>query len=98
MEYVEGSDRVREIFLSQLLLFGELLVSDPPPTARSAAHSWHPPRTTREIGDSDHHYQTNVARAQSCIATFDSCFCLVHYSIYGYQLGASLKSRAVQLP
>lgn len=94
MEYVRGSDRVRRISpsLTQLLLFGVMPVSDPflPP-----ADSWHPPRTTGEIGVPGHHYQTNVARAQSCVAAFDSCFCLV---LYSYQLGASRKSRAVQLP
>lgn len=66
-------------------------VTDPPPASClllcSAVDSWHPPRTTGEIGVSDPLYQTNVARAQSCVAAFDSCFCSVLYGVYSYQLG-----------
>ena len=48
-------------------------MSDPPPGSCSAVDSWHPPRTTGEIGElSDRQHQTNVARAQSCVAAFDS--------------------------
>lgn len=82
MEYVGGSDRVRRISLSQLLLFGVMPVSDPPLASCSAVDSWHPLRTTGEIGVSDRHYKTNVVRVQSCVAAFDSCFCLVLLSIY----------------
>lgn len=56
--------------LSQFSLFGVILVLDTPPASRSDVDSWHPLRMAGEIGVPDHHYQTNVASAQSCAARF----------------------------
>lgn len=79
-----GSDRVGRFSFSQLLLFGVMPVSDPPSCV--AVDSWHLLRTTGEIGVSVHHYQTKVARAQSCIAPFNGCFGLAHRCLWAYQL------------
>lgn len=56
--------------LSQFSLFGVILVLDTPPASRSPVDSWHPLSLDGEIGVPDHHYQTNVASAQSCTARF----------------------------
>lgn len=76
VEHVGSSDRVGWFCFSQLLLFGVILVSVPPPCF--AVDGWHPLRTTGQIGVSDYHYQTNVARAQCCVAVFTRCFFLVY--------------------
>lgn len=63
--------------LAWLFLVKMISVPDPPSTLPPPAFPGRSLTTTGQIGLSDHHYKTNLARAQSCVAAaFDSSFCL----------------------